>query len=101
MISTAFRWLLLALIGAYRTAVSPFLPRACRFYPSCSAYARDAIRVHGPWRGLALAIGRLLRCHPFHAGGFDPVPSRGEADGHAACQPGDPGHPIHASLGRN
>jgi uncharacterized protein len=61
-------------IVAYRRWVSPALPARCRFYPSCSAYALTAIARHGPVRGLGLAIWRLLRCHPFHPGGFDPVP---------------------------
>ena len=61
-------------IVAYRRWVSPALPARCRFYPSCSAYALTAIALHGPVRGIGLAIWRLLRCHPFHPGGFDPVP---------------------------
>jgi hypothetical protein len=61
-------------IVAYRRWVSPALPARCRFYPSCSAYALTAIARHGPVRGIGLAIWRLLRCHPFHPGGFDPVP---------------------------
>ena len=74
MISSAARSVLLFLIRSYRLVISPWLPRACRFHPSCSAYAREAIEVHGPWRGGWLAARRLLRCHPFHPGGFDPVP---------------------------
>ena len=66
--------LLTAPIVAYRRYLSPALPARCRFYPSCSAYAQEAIAVHGASRGTALAIWRLLRCHPFHPGGFDPVP---------------------------
>ena len=66
--------LLTAPIVAYRRYVSPALPARCRFYPSCSAYAQEALAVHGALRGTALAIWRLLRCHPFHPGGFDPVP---------------------------
>ncbi len=66
--------LLLALIAGYKRVVSPFLPRACRFYPSCSTYAAEAIARHGPMRGLVLAVRRLARCHPFHPGGYDPVP---------------------------
>ena len=66
---------LLALIGVYRTAISPARPPSCRFTPSCSAYAAEAITVHGAGRGSWLAFRRLLRCHPFHAGGHDPVPS--------------------------
>ncbi len=67
---------LLALIGFYRMAVSPALAPACRYLPSCSAYAVEAIEVHGAVRGSWLAMRRLLRCHPFHAGGHDPVPPR-------------------------
>jgi putative membrane protein insertion efficiency factor len=63
-----------AAIVAYRRYVSPALPARCRFYPSCSAYAQEAIARHGALRGTALAVGRLLRCHPFHPGGYDPVP---------------------------
>jgi putative membrane protein insertion efficiency factor len=63
-------------IVAYRRWVSPALPARCRFYPTCSAYAVTAITTHGPVRGLGLAIWRLLRCHPFHPGGYDPVPPR-------------------------
>ncbi len=52
----------------------PYTPPSCRFYPSCSTYGVDAIARHGAWRGGYLAVRRLLRCHPFHAGGYDPVP---------------------------
>ena len=61
-------------IVAYRRWVSPALPARCRFYPSCSAYAQEALAKHGAIRGTALAIWRLLRCQPFNPGGFDPVP---------------------------
>ena len=61
-------------IVAYRRWISPALPARCRFHPSCSAYALEAISVHGAWRGLWLAVRRVLRCQPFHPGGFDPVP---------------------------
>jgi putative membrane protein insertion efficiency factor len=67
---------LLSLIGFYRMAVSPALAPSCRYLPSCSAYAVEAIEVHGAARGSWLALRRLLRCHPFHAGGHDPVPPR-------------------------
>jgi putative membrane protein insertion efficiency factor len=63
-------------IVAYRRWISPVLPPRCRFYPSCSEYALTAIAVHGPLRGVGLAIRRLLRCHPFHPGGIDHVPPR-------------------------
>jgi putative membrane protein insertion efficiency factor len=65
---------LLAVIGFYRTAISPIRPPACRYTPSCSAYAVEAISRYGGGRGSWLALRRLLRCHPFHAGGHDPVP---------------------------
>jgi hypothetical protein len=65
---------MLLLIAAYQRLLSPLLPRSCRFYPSCSSYAAEAIRRHGPVRGLGLAARRLLRCHPLHPGGYDPVP---------------------------
>ncbi len=65
---------LVALIGAYRRWVSPLLPPACRFHPSCSEYARDAIAQHGAVRGLLLATRRLAHCHPWCEGGLDPVP---------------------------
>ncbi|HEV8570872.1 MAG TPA: membrane protein insertion efficiency factor YidD [Actinoplanes sp.] len=65
---------LIAAIVAYRRYVSPALPARCRFYPSCSAYAQEALTRHGAVRGTALTIWRLLRCQPFHPGGFDPVP---------------------------
>jgi len=66
--------LLLLLVEAYRVGLSPLLGGHCRFWPSCSAYAEEAIRKHGARRGAALAARRVLRCHPFHAGGIDPVP---------------------------
>jgi putative membrane protein insertion efficiency factor len=66
--------LLLALVRLYRRAVSPVLSPRCRFEPSCSAYAEEAIAVHGAFRGGLLAVWRLLRCQPFARGGIDPVP---------------------------
>lgn len=65
---------LAAPIVAYRRWISPALPARCRFYPSCSAYALEAIARHGALYGSWLAVWRLLRCHPFHPGGYDPVP---------------------------
>jgi putative membrane protein insertion efficiency factor len=61
------------LIGLYRLCVSPFLRPACRFEPTCSAYARDAIIKYGVARGVGMACLRLCKCHPFHPGGMDPV----------------------------
>ncbi len=70
--------LLVAPLRLYQQLISPLLPPACRFEPSCSHYAVEALKVHGPWRGLNLALRRLLRCHPFTwlggSSGFDPVP---------------------------
>ena len=66
-------------IRLYRRLVSPLLPPACRYWPSCSAYAEEAVLTHGSIKGLALALGRLLRCHPWGGHGFDPVPLRRDA----------------------
>ena len=66
--------MLTAPVVAYRRYVSPALPARCRFHPTCSAYAQEALARHGALRGTGLAIWRLLRCHPFHPGGYDPVP---------------------------
>ena len=68
---------LMAAVTGYRRFVSPLLPPRCRFEPSCSAYALEALRVHGAARGLWLAVARVARCHPFNPGGYDPVPPRG------------------------
>ena len=66
--------LLIALIRAYQLVLSPLVGGACRFQPSCSAYALEAVERHGAWRGSLLAARRLAKCHPFGASGFDPVP---------------------------
>jgi len=68
------RAVLLGLVWAYRHLVSPWTPRTCRYYPSCSAYAEQALRQHGAIRGGWLAVRRLGRCHPWTPGGVDPVP---------------------------
>ncbi len=68
--------ILILLISGYRLLISPWLGQHCRFYPSCSEYAQVAIGEHGVTSGLWLSIKRLLRCHPWHPGGFDPVPIR-------------------------
>ena len=65
---------LTALIRVYQWVLSPFLGHHCRFYPSCSHYAIEAIDKHGPGKGVWLALKRIMRCHPWHAGGVDPVP---------------------------
>lgn len=68
------RWILIFLIRGYQVALSPLLPSACRFYPSCSTYAIEALERHGALRGGWLTIRRLSRCHPLGGGGYDPVP---------------------------
>ena len=70
----ALLFMLLSLVRLYRLLLSPLLPRVCRFHPSCSAYAEEALTRHGPLKGTSLAARRLLRCHPLHEGGIDPVP---------------------------
>jgi uncharacterized protein len=72
--------MLLAFVGFYRIFLSPFFGGACKFYPSCSKYAQEAIARHGARRGIALALKRLGRCRPFTKGGFDPVPDVSFAD---------------------
>lgn len=66
--------MLIVPVRGYQRFISPALPPACRFYPSCSAYAVQALCAHGALRGLWLTVRRLARCHPFHKGGLDPVP---------------------------
>ena len=68
------RTTLLLLVRAYQRLIAPGLPAACRFYPSCSAYAEGALTQHGAAKGAWLTARRILRCHPFHPGGIDPVP---------------------------
>lgn len=68
------RWIGILLVRAYRFVFAPILPKSCRFHPSCSAYAEEALHKHGFFRALWLIARRILRCHPFHPGGYDPVP---------------------------
>ena len=67
---------LVFLLKSYKRYISPLVPPACRFQPTCSVYAAEAISVHGALKGSWLALVRLLKCHPFHPGGFDPVPKK-------------------------
>jgi putative membrane protein insertion efficiency factor len=64
------------LIVVYQRTISPLLPRSCRFHPTCSVFAADALRRHGLVRGGWLALRRVARCHPWHPGGYDPVPAK-------------------------
>src|SRR5689334_22453050 len=79
--SRPMKRVLLVLISAYRVLLSPLLGASCRFYPTCSTYAIEAIETHGAARGTWLALKRILRCHPWHPGGFDPVPPAKRAAG--------------------
>lgn len=69
MSRSVFNWL----IFAYRNIISPLLPRACRFYPTCSVYTQQAIQRYGILQGVGYGINRIARCHPWHPGGYDPV----------------------------
>ena len=73
-VSKAFAFLLCLPIVFYQTCISPYTPPACRFTPTCSEYARQALKKHGPIKGLALAIWRIMRCNPWGGSGYDPVP---------------------------
>jgi putative membrane protein insertion efficiency factor len=72
------KYVLIGLLKAYRLVISPLYGNVCRYYPSCSAYALRAVEVHGAFRGSWLAARRLLRCHPWAPGGYDPVPGTPE-----------------------
>lgn len=73
MLSYITKKTILFFIDAYRYALSPFLPQSCRFSPTCSQYSREAVQRYGAARGLWLSVKRVLKCHPFHPGGYDPV----------------------------
>jgi uncharacterized protein len=88
--------ILLVLLAGYRRFVSPLLGPHCRFYPSCSAYAVEAVRGHGALRGSWLTVRRLSRCHPFHPGGLDPVPPARSARAMA----GQPDRPADGTADR-
>lgn len=74
VLHTLALWTLLLPVKLYRWLVSPWMPRVCRFHPSCSRYSHDALLKHGAFKGGALMVKRIARCHPFHPGGLDPVP---------------------------
>jgi putative membrane protein insertion efficiency factor len=70
------KWILIGLLKAYRFAISPLYGQVCRYHPTCSAYALEAVTVHGSIKGSWMAVRRIGRCHPWAAGGYDPVPAR-------------------------
>ncbi len=72
------KWLLIGLLKAYRFAISPLYGQVCRYHPTCSAYALEAVTTHGSIKGSWLAVRRIGRCHPWAAGGYDPVPAKHE-----------------------
>ena len=80
------KYVLIGLLKLYRLVISPLYGNVCRYYPSCSAYALRAVEVHGAVKGTYLAARRLLRCHPWTAGGYDPVPGTPEFDEEARLQ---------------
>jgi putative membrane protein insertion efficiency factor len=116
LLGRPMRAALTAAIRGYQRLVSPLLGPRCRFYPSCSSYALQAVSVHGAGKGSVLAVARICRCHPWHPGGVDPVPPRGtwkpvpyvaledHADLRAALaqsdgsEPHDPEHPTNRSA---
>ena len=74
ILNNAGKNIALGLLRFYKLAISPWLGPACRFHPSCSDYMRESVEKHGAWRGIWMGVRRLGKCHPFHEGGFDPVP---------------------------
>ena len=68
------RQLFILIVRGYQVVIGPLLPAACRYYPSCSVYMIEALEKHGAMRGGLMGVRRILRCHPFHVGGYDPVP---------------------------
>jgi uncharacterized protein len=101
-VRAALVWVFLLPLRAYSRLISPALPARCRYYPTCSAYAEQAVRTHGILRGSALAAWRLVRCNPFSRGGVDDVPPRGswraafKRDQASAPEATHPGHGSHA-----
>ncbi|MCW8883968.1 MAG: membrane protein insertion efficiency factor YidD [Motiliproteus sp.] len=89
MKSLSVKKALISLVKGYQLLISPFMGNNCRYYPSCSAYCIEAMEIHGPLKGLYLGIRRVLRCHPFHDGGLDPVPPRSGYCDHSDCNKTD------------
>lgn len=87
------KYVLIGLLKAYRAVISPLYGQVCRYHPSCSAFALEAVTVHGSVRGTWLAVRRIGRCHPWAAGGYDPVPPRSSRVRAGTDSPGPgPGH---------
>ncbi len=80
MISSLFRALFMGLVRLYQWVISPLFPAACRYTPTCSQYAMEALQLHGPWKGGRLAARRILSCHPWGGSGYDPVPGTERED---------------------
>lgn len=78
-------WMLSTLVRGYQLVIRPWLPPLCRYQPTCSAFALEALQLHGPVKGSILAGARICRCHPLHAGGYDPVPLPGPKSRSAAA----------------
>lgn len=89
-------WALSTLVRGYQLVISPWLPPSCRFEPSCSAYAYEALRVHGALRGTWLVVRRLLRCQPFSTGGYDPVPEPRSRNGATLFDERDPNDRVES-----
>jgi putative membrane protein insertion efficiency factor len=92
------KYLLISLLRAYRAVISPLYGQVCRYHPSCSAYALEAVTRHGSIRGTWLAVRRVGRCHPWAAGGYDPVPGSEPEPGTPDLDPADRPEPAPASA---
>ena len=95
-------WLFRVLIKGYQWFISPVLPGSCRYYPSCSSYALEALNMHGPLKGSWLGLKRIVRCHPWNDGGYDPVPGTHPGthpDAHPHTHHHDHHHEAHGSCG--
>lgn len=101
------RFLVHLLLVGYKRLISPMLPVSCRYFPTCSEYAMEAVDRHGAWRGSMLAATRLLRCHPFAGSGYDPVPEPGrggifalrwKSAGHGCAEQDCPSHSREAGI---